>query len=49
MICVNFQALIDKTQDPAQNMGCEIVIVISNKKDVEGLRRAERAGIPTKV
>lgn len=43
------QALIDKTQDPAYNMGCEIVMVISNKKDVEGLKRAERAGIPTKV
>lgn len=45
----NLQALIDKTQDPAANMGCEIVVVISNKRDVEGLRRAERAGIPTKV
>ncbi|XP_034242450.1 trifunctional purine biosynthetic protein adenosine-3 isoform X2 [Thrips palmi] len=45
----NLQALIDKTQDPASNMGCEIVVVISNKKDVEGLKRAERAGIPTKV
>ncbi|KAK3927870.1 Trifunctional purine biosynthetic protein adenosine-3 [Frankliniella fusca] len=45
----NLQALIDSTQNPAANMGCEIVVVISNKKDVEGLRRAERAGIPTKV
>lgn len=45
----NLQALIDKTQNPASNMGCEIVMVISNKKDVEGLKRAERAGIPTKV
>ncbi|XP_057321588.1 trifunctional purine biosynthetic protein adenosine-3-like [Microplitis mediator] len=45
----NLQALIDATRDPAQQMAAEIVLVISNKADVEGLRRAERAGIPTRV
>lgn len=30
-------------------MASEIVLVISNKVNVEGLIRAERAGIPTKV
>nr|CAI5870271.1 unnamed protein product [Callosobruchus analis] len=44
----NLQALIDATQDPTQHIGAEIVLVISNKPDVEGLRRAERANIPTK-
>ncbi|XP_057658832.1 trifunctional purine biosynthetic protein adenosine-3 [Diorhabda carinulata] len=45
----NLQALIDATQDPMQQIGAEIVLVISNKTGVEGLKRAERAGIPTKV
>ncbi|CAH1964958.1 unnamed protein product [Acanthoscelides obtectus] len=45
----NLQALIDATQDPTQHIGAEIVLVISNKPDVEGLRRAERANIPTKA
>lgn len=45
----NLQALIDAVQDPAQHIGVEIVLVISNKSGVEGLKRAERAGIPTKV
>ncbi|XP_046484622.1 trifunctional purine biosynthetic protein adenosine-3 [Neodiprion pinetum] len=45
----NLQALIDATLDPMQRIGAEIVLVISNKSDVEGLRRAERAGIKTKV
>ncbi|VEN45085.1 unnamed protein product [Callosobruchus maculatus] len=45
----NLQALIDATQDPTQHIGAEIVLVISNKPNVEGLRRAERANIPTKV
>lgn len=30
-------------------MGAEIVLVISNKPGVEGLKRAERAAIPTEV
>lgn len=45
----NLQALIDATVDPTRQMGCEIVLVLSNKADVEGLKRAERANIPTKV
>ena len=45
----NLQALIDATQDPTQYIGAEIVMVISNKSNVEGLKRAERAGIATKV
>ncbi|KAJ8959037.1 hypothetical protein NQ318_022292 [Aromia moschata] len=45
----NLQALIDAAQDPTRHLGAEIVLVISNKQGVEGLKRAERAGIPTKV
>ncbi|KAL6260208.1 hypothetical protein P5V15_007743 [Pogonomyrmex californicus] len=45
----NLQSLINATQDPSQHMGAEIVLVISNKPGVEGLRRAERAGIKTMV
>lgn len=45
----NLQALIDATQDPSQHVGAEIVLVISNKPNVEGLKRAERVGIKTVV
>lgn len=45
----NLQALIDATMNPTKHIGAEIVLVISNKADVEGLKRAERANIPTKV
>ncbi|XP_044758576.1 trifunctional purine biosynthetic protein adenosine-3 [Coccinella septempunctata] len=45
----NLQALIDATSDTSQNIGAEIVLVISNKDNVEGLKRASRAGIQTKV
>lgn len=45
----NLQALIDATKDETRQMGAEIVLVISNKPDVEGLKRAERAQICTKV
>lgn len=45
----NLQALIDATLDPAKHMGAKIVLVISNKANVEGLKRAERSNIPTKV
>ncbi|XP_076627675.1 trifunctional purine biosynthetic protein adenosine-3 Gart [Colletes latitarsis] len=45
----NLQSLIDATRDPTQHIGAEIVIVISNKADVEGLKRAEKAGIKTVV
>lgn len=45
-----FQALIDATSGSnALDVACEIVLVISNKANVEGLKRAERADIPTKV
>jgi phosphoribosylamine--glycine ligase/phosphoribosylglycinamide formyltransferase/phosphoribosylformylglycinamidine cyclo-ligase len=43
----NLQALIDSTQ--TSNIGAEIVLVMSNKDNVEGLKRAKRANIPTKV
>lgn len=45
----NLQALIDATSNKVNDIGAEIVLVISNKANVEGLRRAERASIPTKV
>lgn len=45
----NLQSLINATQDPSEHIGAEIVLVISNKPDVEGLKRAERAGIKTVV
>ncbi|XP_069886704.1 trifunctional purine biosynthetic protein adenosine-3 [Dipodomys merriami] len=43
----NLQALIDSTLDPKSS--AHIVVVISNKAQVAGLSKAERAGIPTKV
>ena len=45
----NLQSLIEASRDPTQQIGAEIVIVISNKPGVEGLKRAERAGIKTVV
>ncbi|RWS21727.1 trifunctional purine biosynthetic protein adenosine-3-like protein, partial [Leptotrombidium deliense] len=45
----NLQALIDHTQDKSKQSAANIVLVISNIPDVEGLRRAERAGIATMV
>lgn len=45
----NLQSLIDATRDSSQNIGAEIVIVISNKPNIEGLKRAEKAGIKTVV
>ncbi|KAH0952589.1 hypothetical protein HN011_004593 [Eciton burchellii] len=45
----NLQSLINATQNPSQHIGAEIVLVISNKSGVEGLKRAERAGIKTIV
>lgn len=41
------QALIDASLDPAY--GVRIVAVGADRDDIEGLRRAERAGIPTFV
>jgi len=43
----NLQALIDAAAEPGYP--AEIVLVVSNVPEVEGLKRAERAGIATKV
>ena len=43
----NLQALID--QSLRQDSSAKIVLVISNVPGVQGLSRAEAAGIPTKV
>jgi phosphoribosylglycinamide formyltransferase-1 len=47
----NLQALIDASTDPTTGpeYGVEIVAVGSDRDDIEGLARAERAGIPTFV
>jgi phosphoribosylglycinamide formyltransferase-1 len=43
----NLQALLDACADPAY--GAEVVVVGADRDGVEGLARAERAGVPTKV
>jgi phosphoribosylglycinamide formyltransferase-1 len=43
----NLQALLDAAADPA--FGARVVAVGADRDDVEGLARAERAGIPTFV
>jgi phosphoribosylglycinamide formyltransferase 1 len=43
----NLQALIDASKDPAY--GVEVVAVGADRDGIEGLARAERAGIPTFV
>uniref|UniRef100_A0A8C5T653 Trifunctional purine biosynthetic protein adenosine-3 n=1 Tax=Malurus cyaneus samueli TaxID=2593467 RepID=A0A8C5T653_9PASS len=43
----NLEALINSTKKDTSF--AQIVLVISNKPGVEGLRKAERAGIPTRV
>lgn len=43
----NLQALLDATEDPAY--GAEVVAVGADREDVEGLARAEKAGLPTFV
>ncbi|MFL6158393.1 MAG: phosphoribosylglycinamide formyltransferase, partial [Marmoricola sp.] len=43
----NLQALIDACADPAY--GARVVAVGADRPDIEGLARAERAGIPTFV
>jgi phosphoribosylglycinamide formyltransferase-1 len=43
----NLQALLDATRDPAY--GAEVVAVGADREGIEGLARAERAGIPTFV
>ena len=43
----NLQALLDAADDPAY--GAEVVAVGADRDDIEGLARAERAGLPTFV
>lgn len=43
----NLQALIDAHADGA--LACTIVVVISDRPNIEGLERAQAAGIPTRV
>jgi phosphoribosylglycinamide formyltransferase-1 len=43
----NLQALLDATADPAY--GARVVAVGADRDDIEGLARAERAGVPTFV
>ena len=43
----NLQALIDAAEDPAY--GARVVAVGADRDDIEGLARADRAGIPTFV
>jgi len=43
----NLQALLDATADPAY--GATVVAVGADRDGIEGLRRAERAGLPTFV
>jgi phosphoribosylglycinamide formyltransferase-1 len=43
----NLQALLDACTDPSY--GAQVVAVGADRKDIEGLARAERAGVPTFV
>jgi phosphoribosylglycinamide formyltransferase-1 len=43
----NLQALLDACSDPSY--GAEVVAVGADRRDIEGLARAERAGVPTFV
>jgi phosphoribosylglycinamide formyltransferase-1 len=43
----NLQAILDRIA--AGRLDCSVRLVISNRPGVEGLRRAERAGVPVKV
>lgn len=45
----NLQALIDATRDSAFGCNADVVLVLSNKADAYGLKRAETAGIPYKT
>ncbi|PIK51511.1 putative trifunctional purine biosynthetic protein adenosine-3-lik e, partial [Apostichopus japonicus] len=45
----NLQALIDFTRNSMNRCDAEICLVMSNKPEVEGLAKAKRAGIPTKI
>lgn len=43
----NLQAILDAAADPAY--GAQVVAVGADRDDIEGLRRAERSGVPTFV
>lgn len=43
----NLQALLDACSDPSY--GAQVVAVGADRKEIEGLARAERAGVPTFV
>lgn len=43
----NLQAILDASADPAY--GAKVVAVGADRDDIEGLRRADRAGVPTFV
>lgn len=45
----NLQALIDATRDTNFGINAEIVLVLSNKSEAYGLKRAENANIPHKT
>lgn len=45
----NLQALIDATSDTNFGINAEIVLVLSNKPDVMGLKRAQKANIANKT
>lgn len=42
----NLQALIDASLDSTRSLNSEVVVVVSNKPNVLGLERAQKAGIP---
>ncbi|WP_326598664.1 phosphoribosylglycinamide formyltransferase [Streptomyces sp. NBC_01803] len=45
----NLQALLDATAEGGPAYGAEVVAVGADRSGIEGLRRAERAGLPTFV
>lgn len=47
LIGTNLQALIDQARRPSSS--AEIVVVVSNRPGVQGLKRASLAGIQTRV
>lgn len=42
----NLQALMDASRDSTMGLNSEVVVVVSNKPNVLGLERAQKAGIP---
>jgi phosphoribosylamine--glycine ligase/phosphoribosylglycinamide formyltransferase/phosphoribosylformylglycinamidine cyclo-ligase len=45
----NFQAIVDYVSQNASNTAIDLALVISDKKEAEGVARAQRAGITTKI